>query len=229
MALKDYNRHAILAKIKNAQRRKKTPQRRKRTLEKVTFDDVWDSESKSIKEKCWLFLGELADYIVSRYYYTADEKEDMRSVMILKGSDQIHSYVSKLGTNDEFKVHNWRNFIFTGMRNSASNYQYHAKKKLVSLSIGSQKENDEKPNERLLLEALEGFLRNAQSSETEESIKRKAEMAALIHKRMFGDTFGDAEKLAENSFFREETDWSWYLAEERLVARRIVKLVLWTN
>lgn len=123
----------IIEKLNNSRRRKiasNVVQRngRPRTIENVTLDKLW-CEGR-ITEGGWAFLRELADYIQCKYYPFAKDKGDLVQKMILKGAEQIVTHIKNKGTPQEYAVKNWKNFVFTGMRNTASNTQYHENKEV---------------------------------------------------------------------------------------------------
>lgn len=104
--------------------------KRKRTIENVTRDVLF--KDGQITLVGWAFLQEIASFIQSRFYPKTKEPYEMKERMIVKGAEQILGYDALKKEKPDFDVRDWRNYIFTGMRNTASNYQYHLSKDVVS-------------------------------------------------------------------------------------------------
>lgn len=89
---------------------------KKKTLPVVTYEAL--IQNGKITKEGWGFLRELALHIRLRFYPRYKEKEDLTLDLMLKGATQILEY------KGAFPIINWRNYIFSGMRNTASNANY---------------------------------------------------------------------------------------------------------
>lgn len=103
-----------------------------RSLNNVTYDKLI-SDGK-ITVAGWGFLRELAIHVRSKYYPRYKEKEDLTLDLILKGAKQILDY------KGDFIVKNWRNYIYSGMRNTASNANYYKNKDRIKIMDVSEED-----------------------------------------------------------------------------------------
>lgn len=103
-----------------------------RSLNNVTYDKLISDGKITIAG--WGFLRELAIHVRNKYYPRYKEKEDLTLDLILKGAKQILEY------KGDFIVKNWRNYIYSGMRNTASNANYYKNKDRIKIMDVSEED-----------------------------------------------------------------------------------------
>lgn len=73
------------------------------------------------KTETWEYLTQLATVVQQKHYPGHEEAEDLRSEALIKAIDMI--------TNKEHpQIRSLRSYLYTGMRNTMSNYLYHRNK-----------------------------------------------------------------------------------------------------
>ena len=128
----------------------------KRSITNVTYDSL--VSNGKITEAGWGFLRELAIHIRLRFYPNYKEKEDLTLDLMLKGATQILDY------KGDFNIKNWRNYIFSGMRNTASNANYYRNKDKIKI-LDVDEEDFKKYYEKYLIKTRDNEIEEKEESD----------------------------------------------------------------
>lgn len=184
-----------------------------RSLNNVTYDKLISDGKITIAG--WGFLRELAIHVRNKYYPRYKEKEDLTLDLILKGAKQILEY------KGDFIVKNWRNYIYSGMRNTASNANYYKNKDRIKIMDVSE-EDFRKYYEKYLKVIREEETIEIEQKDSDEENNLFDEKIKTIINRVFFNKKEKAQILFDflyNEVKTEETEEEYFEEPEKIKKR----------